>query len=190
MDVARIEAVVRALTASLSRRGVPRLLASTAFGFTAIGHAPNAAAKKRGKKKRQKNQEPPAFNAFGCLDVGQKCRGRDALCCSGICDGKKSKRGERDKTRCVAHNTGGCSPEQDLCVVDANIRCGAAGFCGRTTGNAGFCVGQPEPDGGLACAACRKDADCTVGFGPGAACVVCDAACPETGGTLCAPPAA
>jgi hypothetical protein len=128
-----------------------------------------------------------AFNAFGCLDVGQKCRGNDELCCSGLCEGQKPKQGERDKSRCTPHNTGGCSPAQDFCLTDPNTRCGATGICARTTGNAGFCLQIPADQ--LNCTACKRDADCTVGFGPGAACVVCDVACPGTR-TSCAAAAA
>jgi hypothetical protein len=187
MHVARIDVVIRSLAARAPRRGVLAVLAGVVLGLTAAGPAPNTDAKRRRKKKRRKKQPPLQFNAFGCLDVGQKCRGRDELCCSGICDGKKPQKGEPDKTRCLAHNTGGCAPQQDLCTTDPNTRCGASGICARTTGNAGFCLLSP-PDG-LNCSACKNDADCVVGFGPGAACTVCDVACPGTR-TICAPPAA
>jgi hypothetical protein len=126
----------------------------------------------------RKTRKKPQLNAFGCLNVGQKCRGNNGLCCSGICQGKKPKQGKKDKSQCVAHDTGECQAEQDSCLAEEEIRCGTAngGACVRTTGKAGFCGG-----GSGACIACEKDTDCqTLGFGENAACVVCRSQCPET----------
>jgi hypothetical protein len=186
MTASTFEAVIRTMRRTPSRRDVVRGLASAALGLVLVRVSPGTDAKKRRNKKRKRQELPPP-NAFGCLDVGQKCRGKDELCCSGICDGKKPKKGEPDKTQCISHNTGGCSPQQDLCTTDPNTRCGATGICARTTGNVGFCL-QSTPEG-LNCGACKKDADCTAGFGPEAACIVCDVACPGTR-TICAPPGA
>jgi hypothetical protein len=177
-------------------------LATTLPGWSAM--AKNKDKRRRNKKanrrknrkknrKRQNDQPPqpppsPQLNEFGCIDVGQLCFGRGDLCCSGICDGAPPQNGEPDARTCAAHNTGGCSPDQDFCTTDPNTRCGATGTCARTTGNAGFCL-QPPPEDQLNCSACKRDADCTLGFGPGAACIVCEVACPETR-TICVAPAA
>src|SRR5215211_8922662 len=61
-------------------------------------------------KQRHKRRKSLVFNAFGCLNVDKPCRGWNDLCCSGICAGKKPKKGKPDKSRCVAHDTGGCQP--------------------------------------------------------------------------------
>lgn len=186
VHVAPFDAVIRFLIARSKRRTLLRGLIVAALGIpTSIFPESTGARKRRHHRKNRTN--PPQLNAFGCLDVGQTCRGLDELCCSGICEGTKPKKGERDKSQCIAHNTGGCSPLQDLCTTDPNTLCGATGVCARTTGNAGFCLDSTV--GQLNCVACKKDADCTAGFGPGAACLVCDVACPATR-TVCAPPAA
>jgi hypothetical protein len=131
------------------------------------------------KRKRQK----PKPNAFGCLDVGKACVGKSARCCSGICQGKKPKKGKRDRSKCVPHNTGGCQPDQDICRT-GRIECGENGFCFVTTGKAPFCTA-----GGGECRVCAKDTDCQAEFGPGAACLFCVDSCDDTGSTLCHPPA-
>src|SRR5687768_235577 len=51
----------------------------------------DATAKNKRKKKSQKN-------AFRCLNVGQKCAGKNGKCCSGICNGKKPKKGKKDRS--------------------------------------------------------------------------------------------
>jgi hypothetical protein len=116
-------------------------------------------------KKRKKPR--PRLNAFGCVDVGQPCRGNDALCCSGLCGGKKPKHGQKDKRRCIAHNGGACHAEQDSCSPRL-FPCGVNGNCVRTTGQASFCG-----KGGV-CEVCTKDEDCVaLAYGPGAACIIC-----------------
>jgi hypothetical protein len=125
------------------------------------------AGKRRKKLKR---------NEFGCVNVGDACRGKDKNCCSGICRGKKPKRGEKDKSRCVGHDAQGCQAGQieQFCggtdVVCTTSTGDTAGFCDTTTGNAGYCSGEGMciPGG------CSKDADCIPVFGKGAACVLCD----------------
>jgi hypothetical protein len=165
------------LTAVPSRRDVLRGLIAAGLGFGAL-RLPEAAA---AKKKRKKKPRKPTFSAFGCLNVGQPCRGDSATCCSGICQGKKPKKGKKDTSTCVAHNTGGCTPERSLCVTDSPAsQCSAEGVCLTTTGNAGFCA---DADIGFTnCQPCRTDTDCeALGFGAGAACVIFD-------GQFCASP--
>ena len=135
---------------------------------------------------RQRRKRHVKRNAFGCVNVGGKCRGRDKNCCSSICRGKKPKKGEKDTSRCVAHDAQGCVAGQieDFCG-GTNVSCttstGTPGRCNTTTGNAGYCAG----DGSCAVGSCKKDADCVPAFGVGAACVVCDnALC--SGGAGCA----
>lgn len=158
------------------------------FGALAAGLlTPNTAPAKTRRKHRRRGKPTP--NAFGCLDVGVACRGNSGACCSGICLGKKPKRGKKDTSRCAAHNTGGCVIENDSCGLEnPNIPCGVDGFCVRTTGNADFCANFLLG----ACAACRRDEDCQGALGPGAACMICNngVLCLETGGRLCVPPAA
>jgi hypothetical protein len=163
MDDSRFDHFTRSLTAGGSRRLLLRLAAAS-LGI-AVARVPAAGAK--GKKTTP--------NAYGCLNVGQLCKGNDALCCSGVCRGKKPKKGKKDKRKCAARNTGGCIAEQDSCAVDKNVPCLSNGVCTRTTGEANFCarLGVGE------CMECAKDADCLL-WGPGAACIVCPYACPQT----------
>ena len=131
----------------------------------AIPFVQPAGAKKKRKNKLNRNQ-------FGCVDVGGRCRGKDKNCCSGICQGKKPKKGEKDKSRCVAHHVDGCQTGQDACVGNA-VPCGTDGICVRTTGGAGFCGASS----GSTCTGCAKDTECEPTHGPGAACVVCTVGC-------------
>jgi hypothetical protein len=80
----------------------------------------------------------------------------------------------------VAHNVGACAAGLDLCV-GIEQPCGdLGGACFQTTGKASFCGDQ-----GGQCVVCARDADCVaLGFGAGAACLVCDLPCPDTG-TAC-----
>ena len=32
------------------------------------------------------------LNAYGCIDIGKPCRGKDAICCSAICQGREGSR--------------------------------------------------------------------------------------------------
>lgn len=136
-----------------------------------------------------KRKKKPKQNAFGCLDIGKPCRGKDARCCSGRCQGKKPKNGEKDKSTCVAHHVGPCTPAQDDCVVDMGTYCNPDlpfAVCYRTTGKASFCGNAVH--GG--CIVCRTDAQCEAfGFPKGSACVVCPA-CEGGEGTACISPGA
>jgi hypothetical protein len=164
------------LTASLARRGSRRRLARFLALVLGLGTATGRRvdAKKRRKKLRR--------NAFGCVNVGGRCRGKDAVCCSGICRGKRPKQGKRDRSRCVAHDAGDCAVGQDSCGppgVPCLTSAGANGFCSTTTGNAAYCWDDGE------CAACSRDSDCHEQWGPSAACLRC-ASCPQ--GTSCGTP--
>jgi hypothetical protein len=171
MDGSRIDAIARSLGGATSRRTI--LGGLTALGATALRLPGAATARKR------KNKQKPLPNAYGCLDIGQKCGGSSARCCSGICQGKKPKKGKRDKSVCAAHNALTCTAGQDSCL-GTNLYCGNAGICLQTTGKASYCGQTPS------CAACQRDADCEAMKGPGAACVVCAiSSCPGTGGMAC-----
>jgi hypothetical protein len=186
MDATRFDVLTRTLTTASSRRGA---LAAALGSLVTLGALSADAKKTKGKKK-------PKLNAFGCLDVGKACRGNSANCCSGICQGKKLKKGKQDKSRCVAHNTGICSVDTDTCTVGAGVPCNSNDpncICTLTTGNAGFCGSfTGNGTGGInECRVCSKDTDCQAEFGPGAACLVyggiCTDICPTTGGTACVP---
>jgi hypothetical protein len=182
MTDARIDHLARLLSGTHPRRGhLQRLVAAGLL--MASGALPSAHAKKRRKQNRRGKP-----NAFGCLDVGQRCGGQSAACCSGVCQGKKAKKGRRDRSKCVAHNTGGCVATEQSCGADnADVPCGVGGFCLLTTGNAAFCG---DVTTGV-CAACRRDDDCAFGFGAGAACILCDNDfCEATGSRACVPAAA
>ena len=178
MDAARFDASTRSLTGRIPRRRVFSGL-TAALGFSLTVSSERADAKRRKKLKRSE---------FGCVNVGGKCRGKDRNCCSGVCTGKKPKRGDKDKSRCVAHDAQGCEAGQieNFCG-GTNVSCTTSsgdtgGNCDTTTGNAGYCSGQGtcEVD-----PPCKKDADCVPIFGAGAACVLCDnSLCPA--GTGCA----
>jgi hypothetical protein len=168
MDATHFDRLTRTIPALLSRRGILRGIGSAALGL-GLARVPGTATAKNKKLKR---------NGYGCVDVGNACRGNDANCCSGICQGKKPKRGEKDKSVCVAHNARTCTNGQDSCL-QGNITCGTMGICLQTTGKAEYC-GKAG-----ACAVCTKDADCEATKGPGAACAICAASCAGTGGTAC-----
>jgi hypothetical protein len=191
MDPERFDSLTRSLSGT-SRR---RLLAATGGIIGLVVPAPSMVAKKNkgGSKK-------PTPNQFGCLNVGQRCFGKDSKCCSGICGGKKPKTGQQDRRKCAAHNTNGCSVARNACASDAIAKslCNPPdpqAFCFATTGNAGFCgtaIGfQPETH----CLACTRDPDCeAAGFAPGSACILfvggeCLDQCAATGGRACFPPA-
>jgi hypothetical protein len=189
MDQHHLSPLTRALISVPSRRDVLRGLAGVGFGLGVYRLPEGTEAKKKGKKK-------PKKNAFNCLAVGQKCAGRDGKCCSGICQGKKPKKGKQDKSKCVAHNAGICIAEADTCTVGADVPCSPTNpscFCMLTTGNAGFCGAFSGGPAGH-CRVCRKDTDCEAEFGEGAACLVlggvCTPLCLATGRTACAPPCA
>jgi hypothetical protein len=152
-----------------------------------------------GAKKRKKKGRDAKPNAFGCLDVGKPCRGKDALCCSGICAGKKPGKGKQDKRTCAAHNTGGCLPERSFCV-DSEAFCSPTAACLTTTGNAGFCAEDLGFDREVNCQPCVRDTECEqLGFAAGSACVIlrtegfCEEGCEGINGstgTACIAPGA
>jgi hypothetical protein len=169
----RFDALLRAFTTS--RRVLLRGTLAVPAGWLGVGEV--AARKKRNKRKKLKR------NSFGCVDVGQACRGNSANCCSSICEGNKPKKGNKDKSRCAAHNVLDCQAGWDGCL-ESGVTCGMDGICWQTTGKASFCgTGDGE------CFACTKDVDCEPDFGLGAACTVCDGACAATGGLICRPAA-
>jgi hypothetical protein len=162
MDEIRFDRFARSLADKPSRRGVLRGLAAT-MGLAVVHFQSSVEAKTKRKRKKKL-----ILNAFGCVDVGGKCRGKDANCCSGICQGKKPKKGKKDKSTCVAHNVGECQAGQDFCAGNG-VLCGTEAACFRTTGKASFCGALIGGD----CRVCSRDSDCEAEFGPGAACVVC-----------------
>jgi hypothetical protein len=186
MDTRQIDAIARWLGTNRTRRATLRVLAATTAGAALTRLRPTAADATGGA-----GVEPA--NAFGCRSVGQHCRGDDALCCSGHCRGKKPSKGRQDRSRCAAHNVGGCAGGNGC--EEPSPSCGTGGVCFRTTGGANFCgkVGDSTPPA-MQCRVCRRDADCVKqGFGAGAACLTCVFPCGilgDTGGTACAGPAA
>lgn len=175
MDDRRFDTLTRKVQTLQSRRAT---LGHGLAAFIALGFAMNGGDVDARKKSQKKKRKTPAVNAYGCLDVGRPCGGNSALCCSGNCQGKKPKKGKRDTRICAAHNSLSCTDGQDSCI-GGNKYCGTTGICLQTTGQADYCGMM-----GI-CANCQKDADCEATRGPGAACVVCAAACPGTGGSAC-----
>ena len=173
MDAARFDALTRRLTIPGARRRILHVMGSLGLaGVTRLLPWGEAEAKKKRKK--------PKINQFGCIDVGRKCYGKSAQCCSGVCEGKKKK------SKCVAHDVRNCTPDDSSCAV--SVPCGSNGECYQTTGKAGFCAEQ----GTCFCDACKKDKDCEADFGPGAACIVCSSDCINVNGskgTACVPAA-
>ncbi len=196
MDIERFDELTHLLAAVPSRRDVLRGLfgAGLSVGF-ARGLPDAAAARKKGKHKHKKKPKLQR-NAFGCVDVGGKCMGHSANCCSGVCEGEKPKKGKRDTSVCVAHDDAGICFPNDSFTVDEDFPCSTSNefcFCALTTGNAGFC-GEFGFAADSPCRNCFKDADCQIEFGPGAACVVLgapgSAICPDTGRRACIRPCA
>jgi hypothetical protein len=174
----RLGGLARTLTTG-SRRG---LLAALAAGALASPLRNEATAEKR--KKGKKRQPALQRNAFGCVELGKPCQGKDNNCCSGVCVGAKPKKGRKDASRCIAHDESSCLVGQNAteCGGQANIACttsfGAQGSCLITTGQAPYCAED------LACFPCRKDTDCLLTCQKGAACIACAGLCPDTG-TAC-----
>jgi hypothetical protein len=165
MDASRFDDVVRSLSNAPSRRKVLTgfVAATLGLGLPGITSAGN----------RKKRKKKPKLNDSGCVNVGGKCRGKDSLCCSGICQGKKPKKGKKDKSRCVAHDVGNCPPGQNACSNPPGVGCSRGGdepgaVCFTTTGDAPYCTSGDDfgPD-------CSKDAECISDCGIGAACVKC-----------------
>lgn len=190
MSTVFIDSLARS-TATRSRRSA---LGAALGGLLAGGLALQSEAKnrnqhhrRRNRKNRNKNKKKnkAEANAFGCLNVGDRCDSTNLECCSGVCQKESGGKGKNRKSFCVSHDEGSCRPDQDICVGEdeAAAQCDVDGICFRTTGQAGFC-GRVEAG---ECLACRTDTACEALFGPGAACVVCSDCDDETGGTACVP---
>jgi hypothetical protein len=190
MDGTQFDALSRSLTQS--RRSLLGGALALAGGW--LGVANTEARNKRKKKgKHRKKPKQLVFNQYGCVDVGQPCRGDSTNCCSGICEGVAPRKGKPDQSRCVAHNASICTPTLNMCSTGSDSTCNAINtntHCTVTTGNAGFCA---DFTFGAArhCRECARDTDCQAEFGAGVACVVftgiCSEYCPATGGTACMP---
>jgi len=193
--------LTRTMTGMPSRRDVLRALGAAGVGLGALQPNPAAAKKKgKGKRKNKKKERPkiiqPVLNAFGCLDIGQPCRGDGNNCCSGICEGVAPKKGRPDTSNCVAHNSGICATDTNSCELGVAVPCATDSslqICVITTGGAPFC-GDFTAGVQTLCRNCTKDTECEAEFGAGAACIVlggtCTLFCPATGRTACVPPAA
>jgi hypothetical protein len=179
----RFDRLARSLTVGTSRRSALALAAGV------VGLASSLPDDSSAKKKNKKAKP----NEFGCLNVGQPCRGKSTNCCSGICQGKKPKKGKRDKSRCVGHNEGLCTPELNVCTINdpALSVCNTDAVCLETTGRGVFCgTNIPFSEAGN-CRACSRDTDCVAfGFPPGSACALITAcgSCAATGFRACFPP--
>jgi hypothetical protein len=171
-----------------SRRGVLPGFGVAVLALCTGRHSLGTQARRRKRTKNKRKRKPPPFNAFGCLDVGQQCNGNNDRCCSGVCAGKRSKKGEKDKSQCAAHNEGGCTPERSFCAADPldEALCNVpvpTDICLTTTGNAGFCASLSDFDAEINCRVCARDTDCLAfGFPPGSACVLIR---PQEGGIGC-----
>jgi hypothetical protein len=180
MDPRRFDNLMRGLPFG-SRRAVLVAVA----GLLASSLRDDTEARKR-RKRKKRNLPPLQLNAFGCVEVGDSCRGSGANCCSGRCAGDKPKPGKPDQSRCVAHDADTCVAGQTLidCGGTADVACttaqGAPGQCVTTIGKAPYCFA-----GGGVCFRCAKDADCIRFCGVRAACVQCAGDCPQTGGLTC-----
>jgi hypothetical protein len=176
MDASHFDRWTRSLTDASSRRGFLRGLIGGTLGVAAA-RVPSAVAAKKKSKKLKRNE-------YGCVNVGGKCRGKDANCCSGICQGKKPKKGKKDTSECSAHDVEDCQPHQDGSGSEAENHCPdkPAAFCYRTTGNGSFC----GFGGAGMCVDCARDTDCEADFGAGAACVI-TTYCPNENATACTP---
>jgi hypothetical protein len=179
MDAIRFDALTRLLDAPSARRRVLQVqgIAAVSLGFA--GTRIDAAYGKKRKRKLKRNQ-------FGCVNVGKPCRGKNGHCCSGICEGKKPKKGKKDRSRCAAHGEDSCQKGQHLTAcggqtVQCTTSTGDVGSCRTTTGQAGYCAADGQ------CRRCGNDADCRPFCGPDAACVVCDSVLCEFG-TQCVGP--
>jgi hypothetical protein len=169
------DTLARSFAVSSSRRDAMHgFVTALGIRWTATFFPGSVAAKNKKRKKPKKNE-------FGCLNVGQQCSGKDSKCCSGICQGKKPKKGKKDKSTCIDHNAGACSLERNFCDAgQISANCGSNGICAKTTGNASFCLSSEGISQELNCRVCSTDRDCEAqGFPLGSACVI------FTGGTFC-----
>lgn len=166
MDANRFDRLARSLTATPSRRRFLGGLAAASGLLAPWASGPVEGKKKKRKKRKQKQKLK--LNAFGCVDVGQACRGDDGNCCSGRCAGDAPAKGQKDESRCEAHNVGACQAGNDSCGEDIVVCAANTGACFRTTGNGPVCGKETQ------CTVCSKDTDCNEeDFGEGAACIVC-----------------
>jgi hypothetical protein len=198
MDGHHFDSLARALGSIMSRRDLTRVLVGgVAVGGWPYGPSASLAKKKRKRKKRKKQhaQEvepvppslpPPVLNAFGCVDIGQACRGNSGLCCSGVCEGAAPTGPDQpDVSRCVAHDASTCQVGQvaTMCGGTVDVSCttsgGVTGGCITTTGKGPYCMHQAY------CHACSRDADCQPFCGNTAACIPCSS-CATYGGMACA----
>jgi hypothetical protein len=179
MDHMHFDALARSF-GTASRRNLGRAIAGGGFAAL-VGSAfgaldANAKKTRRKKRKRKKKSQTPitpppftlpplVFNQFGCVEVGQPCRGDNTNCCSGICQGSAPAAGQPDPSRCVAHDTGTCKQDiegicttPDLVQVTCNNRteCG----CFRTTSGSNYCAEVFCGPGCSQCVSCERDADC------------------------------
>jgi hypothetical protein len=172
-------------------RLLPRrdLISGMAAGVAlrAAGPCPlDAAAKRKERKPQQRNE-------FGCVPVGRACQGKDEVCCSGICNGKKPRKGKKDTSRCVAHDSADCTASQRSGICGGtDVPCttsqGGVGLCQTTTGNAAYCA-LASVTVCPAFSSCRTDADCQAFMlNPNAACVRCDLCSAINGPTACVIP--
>src|SRR5687768_12225265 len=164
MDHIQFDAITRSF-GTASRRTLGRAVVGGGLGAllgSAFGALDTDAKKKRhkrkGKKRKHTQQNPPVstvppgapplvFNQYGCIEVGQPCRGDSSLCCSGICEGTAPKKGKPDRRVCAAHDTGTCKQDGVLAPCNNRTNCG----CFRTTAGSDVCAELFPPS---ACAAC------------------------------------
>jgi hypothetical protein len=189
MNRNQFDALTRSFGTSTSRRELGRFLAvgglgalfASAFGTRDVDAKKHKRKKKKKGKKKPETQAPsqqefpqPVFNQYGCLEVGQPCRGDSGLCCAGICEGAPPAEGQPDQSRCVAHEVGTCGQNAAgvcLAVNPALSLCNnSACFCFGTTAGSNVC-GDPFSPMRTRGADCQKDADCVaLGFPAGSAC--------------------
>lgn len=172
------------LAARQSRRAA---VAAVAIAFLDVLYGSGTDGGSAVQARKRKRKPKLVLNAFGCVDVGGRCAGNSGNCCSNVCQGAKPKRGKKDKSVCVAHNTGGCTPSGDtFCQGGPVTKCPGDGWCFLTTGIAGFCGDILQ----AACMTCNRDLECEQAFGPGAACVSCpSSSCTATEKRFCIGPA-
>lgn len=175
MDSRTFDEIVRGFQTTPRRA----LLAALGGAVLSARLGKDLAAKNNNRKKKLRRNE------FGCVNVGNPCRGNDNNCCSGVCEGKKPKKGDKDKSRCVGHDESTCQPGQSIgdcttgsVAVACQTTAGKTGECVTTTGNAAYCFDEGD------CFACERDTDCVDVCGIGAACIKCPG-CIATAGTAC-----
>ena len=207
MDDIHFDALTRSLSAGTSRRRFGRVLVGgglIALLGPAFGPLTVDARKKRHKKRKQQRSTPHppprpplVFNQYGCIAVGQPCRGDSNNCCSGICQGAAPTNGRPDQSRGLAHDTGTCRQDvegacttSDPMLAPCNGRAECA--CVRTTAGSNYCAAPFTGPGTSQCVSCQRDADClAAGLPRESACAPvsagrCAEACPN--GMACLAP--